>query len=126
MVSVMIIAVVITALIQMFANNTHLFSQLTKQAKINPYISLFISNHDYGFESKNVHFDNLLSDFKLEDELKEELKSVHVKILYQKLKQIDIRRSDDEQSNSTMIFEIGKTVLKMNDSSIALMRIRTE
>lgn len=126
MVAVMIISVVITALIQMFANNTHIFSQITKQSKINPYASLFISNHDYGFESKNIHLDKLVSDFRLESALAKELRNTQVKVLYQKIKQIDMRKSDDEKSNSNMTFEVGKTILKMNDSSIALMRIRLE
>jgi hypothetical protein len=32
--------------------------------------------------------------------------------------------SDNKESNSSMIFEIGKTVLKINDSSTALFRVR--
>lgn len=126
MVAVMIISVVITALIQMSANNNHIFSQLIKQANINPYASLFISNRDYGFESKSIHLDDLVSDFRLENALTKELRDTQVKVLYQKLKQIDMRKNDDEKSNSNIIFEIGKTVLKMNDSSIALVRIRME
>ncbi len=126
MVSVMIISVVITALIQMFSNNTHLFSQLKKQATTNAYASLFLSNHDYGFESKNVHLDTVLSDFKVEGELRKTLKNTQVKILYQRVKQIDIRKNDDEKSHANLAFEIGKSILKLNDSSIALMRIRME
>jgi prepilin-type N-terminal cleavage/methylation domain-containing protein len=126
MVAVMIISVVIAALIKMFANNTHIFSQLTKQAKINQYASLFISNPDYGLEEKNIHLDDLVTDFKPESNLAKELRDTKVKILYQKLEQIDLSESDQQDSNSSMIFEIGKTVLKMNDSSVALIRIRME
>ncbi|WP_415396550.1 PilW family protein [Sulfurimonas sp. CS5] len=124
MVAVMIISVVIAALIQMFANNTHIFSQLTKQAKINQYTSLFVSNRDYGLETKKIHLDALLSDFKLERDLAKEISDTKVKILYQKLEQIDMSESDNKESNSSMIFEIGKTVLKINDSSTALFRVR--
>lgn len=126
MVAVMIISVVIAALLQMFANNTHIFSQITKQAKINQYASLFISNRDYGLESKNIHLDDLVSDFKLESNLAKELRDTKVKVIYQKVDQIDMSESDDKESTSSMIFEIGKTVLKINDSSIALLRVRME
>ena len=124
MVAVMIISVVIAALLRMFANNTHIFSQLTKQAKINQYASLFISNRDYGLESENIHLDDLVRDFNLESDLVKKLRATKVKIFYQKLEQIDLSESDNGESNSSMIFEIGKTVLKINDSSIALLRIR--
>ena len=140
MVAVMIISVVILALLQMFANNTHIFSQLTKQAKINQYASLFLANSDYGFETKSVYLDDLVSDFKVNDALISELKNSKVEIVYQKIEQIDMSEYDDKNRekeklelskenktvNSNMIFEIGKTVLKTDKSSIALLRLRLE
>lgn len=140
MVAVMIISVVILALLQMFANNTHIFSQLTKQAKINQYASLFLANPDYGFETKRVSLDDLVSDFKVNDALSSELKNSKVEIVYQKVKQIDMseyqdkdklelskeNKKENETVNSNIIFEIGKTVLKTDNSSIALLRLRLE
>ncbi|MFA6196183.1 MAG: type II secretion system protein [Sulfurimonas sp.] len=140
MVAVMIISVVILALLQMFANNTHIFSQLTKQAKINQYASLFLANPDYGFETKSVSLNELVSDFKVNDALNSELKNSKVEIVYQKTEQIDMSEYDDKNRekeklelnkedksvNSSMIFEIGKTVLKTDKSSIALFRLRLE
>lgn len=129
MVAVMIISVVILALLEMFANNTHIFSQLTKQAKINQYASLFLANPDYGFETKSVSLDDLVSDFKVNDALSSELKNSKVEIVYQKVKQIDMseyQEKEKETVNSNMIFEIGKTVLKTDNSSIALLRLRVK
>ena len=140
MVAVMIISVVILALLQMFANNTHIFSQLTKQAKINQYASLFLANSDFGFETISVYLDDLVSDFKVNDALISELKNSKVEIVYQKIEQIDMSEYDDKNRekeklelskenktvNSNMIFEIGKTVLKTDKSSIALLRLRLE
>lgn len=126
LVAVMIISVVIAALLKMYSNNSHIFSQLTKQVKINQYASLFISNRGYGLESKNIHLDDLVSDFKLERELAKELKDTKVKILYQKVEQIDMSENNDEDSDSSMVFEIGKTVLNINDASTAFLRLRME
>ena len=142
MVAVMIISVVILALLQMFANNTHIFSQLTKQAKINQYASLFLANPDYGFETKSVSLNELVSDFKVNDALNSELKKSKVEIVYQKIKQIDMSEYDDKNRekekeklepskenqtvHSNMVFEIGKTVLKTDKSSIALLRLKVK
>ncbi|MCX6051580.1 MAG: type II secretion system protein [Campylobacterales bacterium] len=140
MVAVMIISVVILALLQMFANNTHIFSQLTKQVKMNQYASLFLANPDYGFETKHVNLDDLVSDFKVNDALNSELKKNKVEIVYQKVKQIDMSEYDDKNRekeklesskenqtvHSNMVFEIGKTVFKTDDSSIALLRLKVK
>lgn len=131
MVAVMIISVVILALLEMFANNTHIFSQLNKQKKINQYASLLISNPNYGLESKSAHMDDLISDFKIDDDLRRELKSVKIEILYQKVAKIDMskyktKKSDEKEVDSNIIFEIGKTVLKTDDASTALLRLRVE
>ncbi len=140
MVAVMIISVVILALLQMFANNTHIFSQLTKQAKMNQYASLFLANPDYGFETKHVNLDDLVSDFKVNDAINSELKKSKVEIVYQKIKQIDMSEYNDKNRekeklepskenqtvHSNMVFEIGKTVLKTDKSSIALLRLKVK
>jgi prepilin-type N-terminal cleavage/methylation domain-containing protein len=137
MVAVMIISVVILALLEMFANNTHIFSQLSKQKKINQYASLFIYNPDYGLETKSIHMDDLVSDFKIDDDLRRELKNIKVELLYQEVATIDMseykdkkedlrQNSDDKEMNSNIIFEIGKTVLKTKDASMALLRLRIE
>jgi len=85
MVSVMIISVVIMALIEMFSNNTHLFSYIKKQTTITQYTSFFISNKEYGFQNKDVTLNDLLRDFNLDDTLRRELKNSKTKVLYQKL-----------------------------------------
>ncbi|MCX6076232.1 MAG: prepilin-type N-terminal cleavage/methylation domain-containing protein [Campylobacterales bacterium] len=138
MVAVMIISVVILALIEMFANNIHIFSGLKKQIHINPYSSFFISNPDYGLETKNAVLYDLVSDFKLEDDLQRELKNNKIEVVYQVVEQIDLSEYDNtnkdesKQSNgetarevkSNVVFEIGKTVIKTKDASTALLRLR--
>ena len=124
MVAVMIISVVIMALLQMQGNTTHIFSKLGDTIKVNQYTSLFISNKDYGFEKKSVDLDDLLSDFKVEDELRRELKTIKVKVDYEKLKTMDMR--EIEEGSSSMIFELGKTMLNVGESSSSIMRFKIQ
>lgn len=132
-VAVMIISVVIMALIQMNANNTHIFSSLKQQTMTNQYASLLISNDDYGFEKKSVVINDLLSEFNLQNDLRRELKNIKAEIIYQKLEQIDMSEQDTTQEtvennevSSNMILEIGKSVLKTKKSSTALLRLRIQ
>ncbi len=142
MIAVVIISTVIMALLEMFANNIHIFSTLTKKTQINQYSSFFISNPEQGLEKEDaLTLYDLIEDFDVEDELRRELKEVKIKIVYQELETIDMsdfdgseeeidetKNSDEEEKevNSNMVFEIGKTVLKFDDSSVALLRLRVE
>ncbi|MFK5937056.1 MAG: prepilin-type N-terminal cleavage/methylation domain-containing protein [Sulfurimonas sp.] len=127
MVSVMIISVVIMALLQMNANNTHIFGITKKHLNTNQYISLLIGNKDYGFENKNIYLDDLTRDFELENDLRRALKQTKVAIVYQELESIDLSEdmNDTEGSNgSGLVLEIGKSVLKAKDDSSGVMRLR--
>lgn len=145
MVAVMIISVVILALLEMFANHSHIFSSFKNKTKVNQYASFFIANPVYGFEKKSLNMYDILSDFKLESDLIRELKSVKVEILYQELERIDMSKfedSDDDKSeeesyyddneeekrevNSAIVFEIGKSIIKLQDASTGLLRLRVE
>ncbi|MBU1659428.1 prepilin-type N-terminal cleavage/methylation domain-containing protein [bacterium] len=144
MIAVVIISVVILALVQMQGNNTHMFFALDKKSKINQYSSFFISNSQYGFEGKSVFMDALVADFKVEDDLRKELKKVKVEISYQEVERIDMSKFSDAQEevqdelqkekniNSDMVFEIGKTIIKIDiassniTSSNALLRLRMQ
>jgi hypothetical protein len=122
----------------MFANNTHIFSTLTQKSKINSYISLFISNPDYGLEDKKISLDDLVSDFDLQSDLRRELKETKAEIIYQELESIDLREYDEDESTSNfsenevantdsgIIFEIGKSSIKIYDSSASLLRIKLQ
>lgn len=127
MVAVMIISVVIMALIEMYANNTHIFTSMKKQTKINQYSSLLISNDDYGFEDENIYLHDLLSDFDVEHELRRELKATKAKVIYRELESIDMSEEDsveDSETSSRLALEIGKSILQTDDSSTALIRFR--
>ena len=122
MVAVMIISIVVIAIIEMNGNISHIFSKFNSHLKINQFASIFISNKNYGFEKKSVNLDDLLSDFKIENDLRRELKNIKIDISYKELDTFDIGKSEYEEANSNLIFKIGKTVLQTNNSSAALIR----
>jgi prepilin-type N-terminal cleavage/methylation domain-containing protein len=135
MIAVVIISVVIAALIQMFANNTHIFSSLKSQSKINSYVSLFIANDTYGLEDKEVSLDDLVSEFNVESELRAVLRETKAKIIYKELESIDMREYEegeevDQESeasvNSGLVFEVGSSTIKIHDSSASLLRIQIQ
>ena len=102
MVAVMIISVVILALIQMYANNTHIFSSLKKQTKANQHASLLTGNHDYGFENNSVVINDLLRDFDLRSDIRKELKSMKAEIIYKEMETLDMgeQNSNDKTVNN--------------------------
>jgi prepilin-type N-terminal cleavage/methylation domain-containing protein len=132
MVAVMIISVVIMALIQMYSNNTHIFSAYKKQINTNQYLSLLISNENYGFENDDLYIDDLVTEFDLDDELRRKLKGEMVKISYQELRRIDMNEVDDENRDETaktgsdIVLVIGKSILKTENSSSSLLRIQLQ
>ena len=127
MVSVMIISVVIMAMIKMYGDNTHMFKSLKKQTKSNEYASFILSNDKYGFEDKTVSLYDLVDDFNFEDDLRRKLKNIKVKLIYQGLNTVSLgeeQTEDEEPDNLSVSFEIGKSVIKTQDFSMALMRIK--
>lgn len=143
MISVVIISTVIMALIKLFANNTHIFASLQQKNETSQYLSFFMSNSNYGFEDDKISLDDLVTDFDLESDLRRELKNTKVELLYQELDSIDMSEfdgTDEENENfyaedveeevkeasSDLVFEIGKSVLKTENSSSALLRIRLQ
>jgi prepilin-type N-terminal cleavage/methylation domain-containing protein len=138
MVAVMIISVVILGLLQLFANNTHIFFQLDKKMQNNQHLSVFLASQKYGFEDKKTTMYDLLSDFDMHSDLRRELKNKKVEVLYQELEVIDLREFQAEkeeqnpevaaakETNSGMVFEMGKSVLKFEDVSVSLTRVKLQ
>ena len=139
MVSVVIISTVIMALIELFANNTHIFSSIEKKNQTGQSLSFFMGNYDYGFKNEKTTLYTLLEDFDLESDLRRTLKDTKVEIVYQELDSIDMSELDGsseededideeetQENNSNLVFLIGKTVIKSEDSSSGLLRITIE
>jgi len=144
MIAVVIISIVIMALLELFANNTHIFSTLEKQNRSNQSLSYLMNNQDYGFEDDKLTLYDLLADFDVENDLRMKLKSTKIEIVYQELDSIDMAEYDpsedednpindeeidqreQEKGSSSLIFEIGKSVIKSEDSSASMIRIRIQ
>lgn len=138
MVAVMIVSVVIAALIQMQGNTTTKFFGIKKMMQTNQYNSFLLSLGDkYGFEKSHMDMNRLVEDFDLESDLRRRLKSMKVELDYKEIKSIDTSEFEDtpddatndtEQQNSSsgIVFEIGKTILKTDDFTSQLMRVRIQ
>lgn len=136
MVAVMLVSVVIMALLQLFANNTHIFSSLEKKSQTNQYLSFLVTNPQYGFEDKRGTLYDVVSDFDLQDELRHELKNIKAELVYKELEVIDLKEfaaetnssqnEELQETNADMIFEIGSSVIKLEESSGALLRLRLQ
>lgn len=132
MVAVMIISVVIIALMKMYANNTHIFSILKNDTKLNQSASLLIANENYGFENKNIYLYDLVKEFDLEHGLRRELKETKAKIIYQELQIIDLSEqeegdsSEDTEGSNNIVFEVGKSILKTDKASVSMIRLKIQ
>jgi len=127
MVAVMIITVVIMALIQMYANNTHIFLSLKQKTQLNQYASLLVGNKNYGWENDEIDLYRLVENYNLETDLRRELKSIKIDIKYDELKMLDMSEEDLNENSiesSSFVFEIGNTIIRSRDASTALVRFR--
>ena len=123
LVAVMIISVVIMALLEMQGNTTHIFSRLKNNTKTQQYTSFFISNDKYGFDKDSIYLDDLLKDFRMEDDLRRELKEIKVELTYKKLDDFSDMTDKEDNSTTGSALEIGETTFKINDVSTSLLRL---
>ena len=138
MVAVMIVSVVIAALLQMRGNTSHKFIGIKKMMQTNQYNSFLLSKGDkYGFEESNIDLYRLVDDFDLEDDLRRRLKAIKLKVDYEELDTIDTAEFDEsaqpsedgeevQKDTTGIVFEIGKSMLKAENFSTSLMRIRIQ
>ena len=124
MVSVMIISVVIMALLKMKSNSSHILSSLKQQMGTTQYISLLIANKDYGYEDKSIRLDALIKEFDVDDKLRRKLKDKKAKVIYNEIETIDL--SEDENESLSMILEIGESLVKTENFSTKIYRIRLQ
>lgn len=143
LVSVMIIAVVIGALIQLFATNTHTFSSVHQKILHTNKTTLLLGNAVYGLENKNVDLAELVKDFNLDDDLRRLLKKEKVEILYTEITSIDFDEAAEsiaeeeaasgendgqafieEAAEATNTLEIGRTTLKIGDQTSSFLRVK--
>ena len=130
MVAVVIISVVIAALLEMSGNSHKIFSKVKEDSKVVQLASFLIGSTKYGFTNETLTLDKLADGFDLDFDARKSLKQEKVKLIYTKLQQIDMSEYDDntsqEQSSSSMVFEIGKTTLRFHSESTSLLRLRLQ
>ena len=134
MVAVMIVSVVIAALLQMRGNTTHKFFGIKEMMKTNQYNSFLLSHGEkYGFEKSRIDMYGLVDNFDLESDLRRKLKAIKVELDYEELSVIDTSEYEDNTDDdaeitgsSGIIFEIGKTMLKTEEFSGSLIRIKIQ
>jgi len=144
LVAVMIISVVISALLQLFATNAHTFSSVEAKIHHTNRTSLILGNKLYGYEKKKVDLAELVKDFNIDDDLRRKLKNEKIEIIYTEVTSIDfddaaesiseneqLQEGEDEEavtdaSAATTSMEIGKTTVKLNGESSAFLRVKLQ
>jgi prepilin-type N-terminal cleavage/methylation domain-containing protein len=137
MIAVMVISIVIGVLLQLFSNNTTLFSSMRGHSELCMRSSLLIGNQDYGYENEKVTLAELVKDFDIHDDLRRKLKKYEAKITYmpvQKLNTEEIEVDDsvedyiDENTESLQedSMEIGRSSFQMDEFQTAYLRLKLQ
>ena len=143
LVAVMIIAVVIGALIQLFATNSHTFSSVHKKILHTNKTTLLLGHAVYGLENKRVDLAELVKDFNLDDDLRRLLKKERVEIRYTEVTSVDFDEAAEaiaeaeanatndgsdvyieEAGEATNTLEVGRTTLKIGDQTSSFLRVK--
>ncbi len=141
LVAVMIIAVVIGALMQLFANNTHTFSTVHQKILQTNKTTLLLGNAVYGYENKKTDLAELVKDFNIDDDLRRLLKKEKVEVIYTETTTIDFGEAaeavaeTDNISDETIVtestaaataLEVGRTTLKIGNESSSFLRVKLQ
>ena len=143
LVAVMIIAIVIGALIQLFATNTYTFSSVHQKILHTNKTTLLLGNAIYGYEDKKVDLAELVKDFNIDDDLRRLLKKEKAEIIYTEVTSIDFDDAAEalaevegaqssgedeglisEAAEATNSLEIGRTTLKVGEQTSSFLRVK--
>jgi prepilin-type N-terminal cleavage/methylation domain-containing protein len=143
LVAVMIIAVVIGSLIQLFANNASTFASVRQKILHTNTTSVLLGNEIYGYEKTKTDLAELVKDFNIDDDLRRQLKNVKVEIVYSEVTSIDFGEAAEsiaeldssdtgedsliqEATEAVTALEIGRTTMKVNDQSSSFLRVKLQ
>ncbi len=137
MVAVMIISLVIGVLLQLFSNNTRLFSSMRGHSELCMRSSLLIGNIAYGYENDKVTLDELVQEFEINDELRRKLKKHKAKITYTPVKELDTKKkeiedivepymNDNDEGLKERVMEIGRSSFEMDEFQTAYLRLKMQ
>ena len=138
----MIISVVISALLQLFANNSHTFSSVHQKILQTNMSSLLLGNEIYGYEDKKMDLSELVKDFNVNDDLRRKLKDKKIEIIYtevtsfnfddaaESLAEAEEESGDNDEglvsetSEVANTLEIGRTTIKIDNESSSFLRVK--
>jgi len=137
MISVMIISLVIGVLLQLYSNNTRLFSSMRGHSELCMRSSLLIGNSEYGYENKKVNLAQLVREFNINDALRQKLKKYEAKITYTHVKELNegIQKidatvehliSESEEGLKKHSMEIGRSSFEMDEFQTAYLRLKLQ
>ena len=143
LVAVMIIAVVIGSLIELFANNSSTFTSVHQKILHTNTTSVLLGNEIYGYEKAKTDLAELVKDFNIDDDLRRQLKNIKVEILYNEVTRIDFGEAAEsiagldssenggdtlvqEATDAVTALEVGRTTLKINDHSSSFLRVKLQ
>ena len=137
MVAVVIISLVIGVLLQLFSNNTRLFSSMRGHSELCMRSSLLIGNTQYGYENEKVSLADLVQAFDIDDELRKKLKKYRAEITYTPVKELDTRQKEIEDIAETYMddnseglkeraMEIGRSSFEMDEFQTAYLRLKLQ
>jgi len=105
-------------------------------------MAFLIGAKNYGFEDSRITLDKLTQNFTFtyDSQLRLQLRNEKANIIYTELDSIDMSEFDADKStlddiqetdkekkvNSSLVFEIGRSTLKLNGSSTSLIRLRLQ
>ena len=142
LVAVMIIAVVISALLQLFANNAHSFASVHQKILQTNMSSLLLGSDIYGYEDKEMDLAELVKDFNVDDDLRRKLKEKKIKIIYTEVTSLnfddaaeslaDAQEENGDNDEGTITessevantLEIGRTTIKIDNESSSFLRVK--
>lgn len=137
MVAVMIISLVIGVLLQLFSNNTRLFSSMRGHSELCMRSSLLIGNTAYGYENEKVTLAELVQEFDIDDELRQKLKKSKAQITYTPVRELDTRKTeiddiaepymtDNDDGLKERAMEIGRSSFEMDEFQTAYLRLKLQ
>lgn len=135
MVAVMIISLVIGVLLQLYSNNTRLFSSMRGHSELCMRSSLLIGNSTYGYDDAKVSLEDLVQEFSINDELRRKLKKYKAKITYTPVKELSTQKEELEEiiepymteNNEALkdnAIEIGRSSFEMDEYQTAYLRLK--
>ncbi len=137
MIAIMVISVVIGVLLQLFSNNTTLFSSMRGHSELCMRSSLLIGNKNYGYDNEKVTLAELVQDFDIHDDLRRRLKTYEATITYTPVKdldtlheeigeRVDYYMDENRQSLQKSAMQIGRSSFQMDEFQTAYLRLKLQ